>query len=100
MTTQTLTWNASLIDQLDFHWQRLLRPRFEGLTDAEYLWEPVPESWTVRPRLGEEGLVRPCGAAEGPYGDLPLAALVLHINREAIHHGADIALLRDLYAHR
>jgi hypothetical protein len=47
--------------------------------------------------LGAEGLIRPCGPAEGPYGDYPLAALVLHINREAIHHGAEIALLRDLY---
>ena len=26
-----------------------------------------------------------------------LAALVLHIHREVIHHGAEIALLRDLY---
>ncbi|MFI6836193.1 hypothetical protein [Nonomuraea africana] len=26
--------------------------------------------------------------------------LALHINREAIHHGAEIALLRDLWAHR
>jgi hypothetical protein len=26
--------------------------------------------------------------------------LILHINREAIHHLAEIALLRDLYAHR
>jgi hypothetical protein len=26
-----------------------------------------------------------------------MAALVLHINREALHHGAEIALLRDLY---
>jgi hypothetical protein len=25
---------------------------------------------------------------------------VLHINREALHHGAEIALLRDLYANR
>ena len=29
-----------------------------------------------------------------------MAALVLHIHREVIHHGAEIALLRDLYAHR
>ena len=43
------------------------------------------------------GLVRPCGPAEGPYADYPLAELVLHINREALHHGAEIALLRDLY---
>ncbi len=26
-----------------------------------------------------------------------MAELVLHINREAIHHGAEILLLRDLY---
>jgi hypothetical protein len=26
-----------------------------------------------------------------------MAALVLHINRETIHHGAEILLLRDLY---
>ena len=50
--------------------------------------------------LGEEGLLRPCGEAEGPYADLPMAALVLHIHREVIHHGAEICLLRDLYPHR
>jgi hypothetical protein len=47
--------------------------------------------------LGPDELRRPCGPAEGPWGDLPMAALVLHINREALHHGAEIALLRDLY---
>jgi hypothetical protein len=26
-----------------------------------------------------------------------MAELVLHLNREAIHHGAEICLLRDLY---
>jgi hypothetical protein len=29
-----------------------------------------------------------------------MGRLVLHINREALHHGAEIALLRDLYANR
>ncbi|MFI6102475.1 DinB family protein [Lentzea sp. NPDC051213] len=42
-------------------------------------------------------LTQPCGEAEGPFGDWPFADLVLHINREAIHHGAEISLLRDLY---
>lgn len=51
-------------------------------------------------RLGDSGLATPCGPAEGPYGDRPMATLVLHIHREVIHHGAEIALLRDLYAHR
>jgi hypothetical protein len=47
--------------------------------------------------LSVEELARPVGSSEGPFGDRSLAALVLHINREVIHHGAEIALLRDLY---
>jgi hypothetical protein len=50
--------------------------------------------------LDEAGLARSCGPAEGPFGELPMAALVLHIHREAIHHLAEVALLRDLYAHK
>jgi hypothetical protein len=49
--------------------------------------------------LGADGLERPCGPKEDPYGDEPMAALVLHVNREVIHHGAEITLLRDLYRH-
>jgi hypothetical protein len=175
-----------LVDQIDWHWRNQLRPRFDGLSDEEYFWEPVP-GWSVRPRgtgdapiqagsgaftidfaypepvpppfttvawrlehmvvgvlamrnashfgrdrvdyesfdyagtadmalsqldeeyarwlegvrgLGSEGLARPCGPAEGPYGEEPMATLVLHISRELIHHAAEVALLRDLYAHR
>jgi hypothetical protein len=47
--------------------------------------------------LGAEGLAQPCGPAEGPFAEYSMAALVLHIHREAIHHGAEVALLRDLY---
>ena len=49
--------------------------------------------------LDADGLAQPCGPAEGPYAEYPMGTLVLHINREAIHHGAEIALLRDLYLH-
>lgn len=182
-----IDWNAALLDQLEWHWQRQLRPRLEGLRDEEYFWEPAEGSWNVRPRgestapmaagsgdftidfaipepepppvttiawrlghvvvgvlgmrnashfggppmdyqsfgyagtaaealeqlddvyaawtdsvrgLGQLGLVAPCGVAEGPFAEYPMAALVLHIHREVIHHGAEIALLRDLYPHR
>jgi hypothetical protein len=62
--------------------------------DAEYAaWQAGVES------LGETGLMRPCGEAEGPYAEFPLAALVLHINRELIHHLSEVCLLRDLYLH-
>ncbi len=47
--------------------------------------------------LGEARLAEPVGASEGPFAALPYGALVLHINREAIHHLAEVALLRDLY---
>jgi uncharacterized damage-inducible protein DinB len=144
-------WNDILGDQLGWHWTYQLRPRLDGLTDEEYLWEPAPgvptiawrlahitddclaartashfggpppggaespggavealasldeayAAWSAGVRgLGQEGLARPCGAAEGGFASYPLAALVLHINRETIHHGAEVALLRDLYAHR
>ena len=29
-----------------------------------------------------------------------MADLVLHINREVLHHGAEVALMMDLFAHR
>lgn len=49
--------------------------------------------------LDDADLDTPVGPAEGPWADAPMTALILHINREVIHHGAEIALLRDLYIH-
>lgn len=49
--------------------------------------------------LSAERLATPCGSAEGPWASHPMSVLVLHINREVIHHGAEMACLRDLYAH-
>lgn len=186
MASADLDWVTLLAEQADSHWRTALRPRFAGLTDDEYFWEPVP-GWSVRPRgtstapisggsgdwtidyavpepdpppvttiawrlghvivgvlgmrvashfggppvdyfthdyaataddalrqlddvyaawiagvrgLDPSGLARPCGPAEGHYAERPMAELVLHINRELIHHGAEIALLRDVYRQR
>ena len=38
---------AHLAEQLDWHWTGQLRPRFGGLSDDEYFWEPVPGCWTL-----------------------------------------------------
>jgi DinB superfamily len=179
-----IDWNFQLAEQLDRHWREQLRLRLDGLTDAEYRWEPVSGAWNVRPRgtgsapisvgageftmdfaipqpvpppvttiawrlghiivgvlgmrvaghfggppvdysshryagdaataldqldeayagwiagvrgLGPDGLARACGPAEGPWATVSMAELVLHINREILHHGAEVALLRDLY---
>ncbi|MGJ3508342.1 DinB family protein [Enemella sp. A6] len=178
---------GTLLEQIEWHWVNQLRPRLDGLSDAEYFWEPVADCWNVRPRgtstapiaagagdftidfafpepdpvpittiawrlghiivgvlgarvaghfggppmdyrihhyagtaeealaqldagyaawtngvreLDEAALAASSGAAEGPWAEYPMSTLVLHINRELIHHGAEIALLRDLYAHR
>jgi hypothetical protein len=58
-------------------------------------------AWTAGVRgLGADDLRRAVGPAEGPYAERSMAELVLHINREVLHHGAEIALLRDLYRWR
>ena len=180
----SMDWTTQLLEQLTFHWDHQVRPGLADLTDDEYLWEPVPGMWSIRPRaearsamaagggelvadfeypeptpppvttiawrlahvivglfgernashfggppmtyqttvwpgtaaqalamldevyagwiagvasLDEATLATPVGEAEGEYAHLPYAALVLHIHREAIHHLAEIALLRDLY---
>jgi hypothetical protein len=40
---------APLLAQFEFERGRLL-DRLAGLTDDEYLWEPVPGCWSIRPR--------------------------------------------------
>lgn len=56
------------------------------------------QAWMTGVRaLTKDDLQRPCGPAEGPYAEHPFSELILHINREIIHHGAEIACIRDLY---
>ena len=63
-------------------------------------WDDEYARWMSGVRgLDDAALAMPCGPAEGPYADEPMTTLVLHINREVIHHGAEISLLRDLYTH-
>ena len=54
-------------------------------------------NWAGNIMFRASELARPVGAAEGPFAESSMAGLVLHISREAIHHGAEICLLRDLY---
>ncbi len=62
-TDVTIDWTRELVEQLDWHWRVQLRPRLEGLTDAEYLWEPVPGCWSIRPR-GEAVSAMAAGAGD------------------------------------
>lgn len=49
----TLDWKKELVDQIDFAWNHHFRERMIGLTDEEFLWEPVADVWTVHP--GKDG---------------------------------------------
>jgi hypothetical protein len=42
-------WLPLVREQLDWMWSAVLRPRFDGLSDDEYLWEPAPGCWSLRP---------------------------------------------------
>lgn len=47
-----------------------------------------------------DGAGEPIGAVAGPYGESTRRSYVLHVVDELVHHGAEAALLRDLYAAR
>ena len=63
-TDAVIDWTGELLDQLDGHWTHQLRPRLDGLTDQEYLWEPVPGCWNVRARGAHDS---PAAIGSGPF---------------------------------
>ncbi len=60
---------APFLAQWDYMSEQLLG-RLEGLTDAEFLWEPAPSVWTVRERDGrtrpDSSIWAPIPGAEPP----------------------------------
>jgi len=171
--SRTPTIDVLTLAAIDEVWERVRR-RVSGLSQAEYLWEPVPDCWSVRevegrvipdwsgddpdpapfttiawrlhhlsadcfanyvtggfgpwpmrtPKgewtlevgealelfdqawagfrsamggLGATAMWQPLGPGWGPYVEHSRASLVLHAMDELAHHGAEIALLRDLW---
>jgi hypothetical protein len=79
------------VDYMTYEWPATAAGALAAL-DANYA------AWIAGVRnLDDARLADPVGPAEGPWAEKAYATLVLHINREMIHHGAEIALLRDLY---
>ena len=50
MGSMEFDWGRLIVGQLEFYWDVHLRPRLDGLTDEEYLWEPVTDAWNLRRR--------------------------------------------------
>jgi hypothetical protein len=73
----------------------------EWYPDAASAVAALELSWTVFHErvhaLGEAGLRAALGPGWGPFAENSWAELVVHAADELAHHGAEIALLRDLY---
>jgi len=76
----------------------------EWFPSAGQALDAVDEAWGAfyagLKALGEDGLWSPLGAAWEEFADDTWAALVQHALDELSHHGAEVALLRDLYLRR
>jgi len=70
-----------------------------SVAEALAMLERAHDRWDAHLALiTEEALAEPVGPVAGPdYADRSRAAYVLHMLDEFIHHGAEIALLRDLW---
>lgn len=64
------------------------------LDDAFRCWTQVLDA------VPEDSLEVVIGPVGGPYADSTRRAFVLHVLDELIHHGAEVALVRDLWAAR
>lgn len=67
--------------------------------DALVLLDGAYEAWSVvLAGTTDESLSQPIGEIAGRYGNDSRRSFVLHTVDELIHHGAECALLRDLYS--
>lgn len=86
-------FGRTAVDYQSFEYAETAQAALQQL-DAEYAaWDAGVAA------LDDDALGQPCGPAEGPWADRSMATLVLHINRELIHHLSEVSLLRDLYQH-
>lgn len=88
---RTATWLGLDVD--------VERPPVLGtVTDALDRLDRAAALWHERlSSLDDDGLAVQVGAVGGHYGDASRNSFALHILDELIHHGAEVALLRDLY---
>ncbi len=108
----TIAWRCwhIAVDCLDSYSARLFGTTGTGLTGLHWVGTSddaqasLAAAWAVfragAASWGDDGLHGLLGPAWGPYANHTNLALALHAQREVIHHGAEIALLRDLYAAR
>jgi hypothetical protein len=76
-------------------WPGTAKAALEAIDDACAAWRAGVE--VLSDAEAEQHSEGPPGTRDSQF---PLWAVVLHVNREVIYHGAEVALLRDLYQAR
>jgi len=106
----TIAWRMwhIAVDCLDGYSSRRFGVSGTGLIERQWVLDVdaaqslLARAWhTFRDAIavgGPAALAEPVGPEFGPYADDSTFALALHAQHEVAHHGAEIALLRDLYA--
>lgn len=69
----------------------------EGVAALTRSWQHFSNGVTA---WSMDDMRRPLGRAWGPYGTSTHLAMAFHAQHELVHHGAEIGLLRDLFAAR
>ena len=108
----TIAWRMwhIAVDCLDSYSRRRFGTTGTGLEGAQWVSDVedartlLTQAWHgFRDPIAEgspDQLMEPLGSAWGSYQKHSTLALALHAQREVTHHGAEIALLRDLYRGR
>ena len=68
-----------ILIELDEQWAPRLLNRLAGMADEEYLWEPAPESWSVRPTGRESWEVEWSHPEPDPAPMTTIAARLWHL---------------------
>jgi hypothetical protein len=70
-----------------------------GTADQMRLWVAASVDWfcSLVASIDDEHLWQPMGPVAGGFGDGPRAGFVMHLTNDAIHHGAEVGVLRDLW---
>jgi hypothetical protein len=108
----TIAWRMwhIAVDCLDSYSSRVFGRTGTGLAGTAWVLDPdqaralVERAWQVFHNGladgGPDRLFDLLGEGWGPYAESTVLALALHAQREVTHHGAEVALLRDLFRTR
>lgn len=97
--TSTFFGDGSVPPEADMFDPRHLPDQLPGTAAGglEFLRTSYQDWVTAVSQLTGTELDAPLGPRGGPFAESSMADLVLHLNREVMHHGGELGLLRDLW---